>query len=105
VSLPMEQLKLMSKEQSEPLSNELDALVELQQEPEGEEEEDNLQFGQEVVEHDDEEVEEEDTETESDNGDLHQPSNESGEEGKCISFYLPSPPALAQSNPFLWVAP
>jgi hypothetical protein len=45
-----------------------------------------------VVEHDDEEVEEEEMETGSDNGDLYQPSDESGEEGKFISFYLPFPP-------------
>jgi hypothetical protein len=55
----MEHSKLMSNDQSEPLSKKLAASVELQQEPEGEEEENNLQFGQEVVEHDDEEVEEE----------------------------------------------
>jgi hypothetical protein len=78
VSLPMEQPKLMSKEQYASLSKELDASVELQQEPEGEKEEENLQFGQEVVEHDDEEVEEEEMETESDNGDFYQPSDESG---------------------------
>jgi hypothetical protein len=93
VPLPMEQPKLMSKEQSASFSKELDASVEVQQDPEGEEEEENLQFGQEVVEHDDEEVEEEEMETESDNGgDVYQPSDKSGEEGKCISFYLPSPP-------------
>jgi hypothetical protein len=92
VPLPMEQPKLLSKEQFASLSKELYASVEVQQEPEGEEEEENLQFGQEVVEHDDEEVEEEEMETESDNGDLYQPSDESGEEGKFISFYLPSPP-------------
>jgi hypothetical protein len=45
-----------------------------------------------VVEHDAEEVEEEEMETESDYGHLYQPSDESGEEGKFISFYLPSPP-------------
>jgi hypothetical protein len=93
--LPVEQPKLLSKEQSEPLSKERVASVELQQEPEGEEEEENLQFGQEVVEHDDEEVEEveeEGMETESDNGDSYQPSDESGDEGKFISFYLPFPP-------------
>jgi hypothetical protein len=61
------------------------------QEPEGEEEEENLQFGQEVVEHDDEEVEEEEIETESENVDSYQPSDESGEEGNCISFYLTPP--------------
>jgi hypothetical protein len=42
----MEQPKLLSKEQSASFSKELVALVELQQEPEGEEEEENLQFGQ-----------------------------------------------------------
>jgi hypothetical protein len=88
----MEQPKLLSKEQSDPLSKELAASVELKQEPEGEEEEENIQFGQEVVEYDDEEVEEEDMETESDNGDSYQPSDESGEEGNFISFYLPFPP-------------
>jgi hypothetical protein len=66
--------------------------IELQQEPEGEEEEENLQFGQEVVEHDDEEVEEEEMETELDNGDSYQPSDESSEEGKFISLYIPPPP-------------
>jgi hypothetical protein len=50
----MEHPKLLSKEQSEPLSKEVDASVELQQDPEGEEEEEKLQFGQEVEEHDDE---------------------------------------------------
>jgi hypothetical protein len=74
VPLPMEQLKLMSKEQYALLSKET----------EGEEEEENLQFGQEVVEHDDEEVEEEGMETESDNGYVYQPSDESGEEGNFI---------------------
>jgi hypothetical protein len=92
VPLPMEQPKLLSKEQSASFSNELVAPVELQQEPEGEDEEENLQFGQEVVEHDDEEVEEEEMETESDNSDSYQPSEESGEEGKFISLYLPFPP-------------
>jgi hypothetical protein len=92
VSLPMEQPKLLSKEQSASLSKELDASVEVQKEPEGEEDEENLQFGQEVVEHDDEEVEEEEMETESDNGDSYEPSDESGEEGKFISLYLPCPP-------------
>jgi hypothetical protein len=104
VHFPMEQLKLLSKEQLEPLSKDLAALVKIQQEPDGQEEEDNLQFGQEVVEHDDEDVEEK-METESDNGDSYQPSDESGEEGQCISLYLPSPPALAQSNPFFRVVP
>jgi hypothetical protein len=89
----MEQPKLLSKEQSASLSKELDASVEVQQEPEGKEDEENLQFGQEVVERDDEEVEEEEMETESDSGDLYQPSDESGEEGKFISFYLPCPPS------------
>jgi hypothetical protein len=42
-----------------------------------------------VVEHDEEEVEKEDMETQPDNGDSYQPSDESGEEGKFISFYLP----------------
>jgi hypothetical protein len=81
-----ERSKLLSKEQSVSLSNEV------QQEPEGKEDEENLQFGQDVVEHDDEEVEEEDMETQLDNGDSYQPSDESGEEGKSISFYLPCPP-------------
>jgi hypothetical protein len=90
VSLPMEQPKLLSKEQSASLSKELDASVEVQQEPDGEEDEENIQFGQEVVGHDDEEVEEEEMETESENGDS--PSDESGEEGKFISLYLPCPP-------------
>jgi hypothetical protein len=91
VLLPMEQLKLLSKKQSVSLSKELDASVDLQQEPEGEEEEENLQFCQEVVDHDDEEVEEDEMETELENGYLYQPSDESGEEGKFISFYLPLP--------------
>jgi hypothetical protein len=68
VLLPMEQPQLLSKEQSEPLSKELAASVELQQESKGEEEEENLQFGQEVVGHDDEEVDEEEMETDLDNG-------------------------------------
>jgi hypothetical protein len=49
VPLPTEEPKLLSKEQSTLLSKELVAPVELQQEPEGEEEEENLQFGPEVV--------------------------------------------------------
>jgi hypothetical protein len=92
VSLPMEQPKLLTKEQYASLSKEIDASVEVQQEPEGEEEEENIQFGQEVMEHDDEEVEEEEMKTESDNGDSYQPSDKRGDEGKFISFYLPCPP-------------
>jgi hypothetical protein len=92
LKFPMEQPNLLSKEQSDPLSKELAASVELQQEPESEEEEENLQCGQEVVENDDEEVGEKEMETESDNGDSHQPSKKSGEEGKFISLYLPFPP-------------
>jgi hypothetical protein len=45
-----------------------------------------------VVEHDDEEVEEEEMETESEDDDSYQPSDESVEEGKFISLYLPFPP-------------
>jgi hypothetical protein len=91
VLLPMEHLKLLSKEQYASLSKELDASFELHQEPEGKEEEVNTQFGQEVVEHDYKEVEEDEMETESKNGDLYQPSDKSGEEGKFISFYRPPP--------------
>jgi hypothetical protein len=81
-----ERSKLLSKEQYVSLSKEV------QQEPEGEEDEENLQLGQEVVEHDEEEVEKEDMETQSDNGDSYHSSDKSGEEGKFISFYLPCPP-------------
>jgi hypothetical protein len=45
-----------------------------------------------VVERDDEEVEEEEMETDSDNGELYQPSDKSGEEGKFLSFYLSTSP-------------